>query len=100
MTLCYALGMGSCARLFKPDKAVFFCCAGGRKLFVEIDLRSKDDESFDREVDMATEQTHSDDEDEPTEAEIEQQKRRQEQTWKHDDSRELSDRDQERPLKP
>ncbi|MBB4054490.1 hypothetical protein ACYSTU_13950 [Pseudomonas glycinis] len=47
---------------------------------------------------MATEQTRAED-DEPTEEEIEQQKR-QEKTWKHDDSRELSDRDQERPLKP
>ncbi|MGE8064889.1 hypothetical protein [Pseudomonas sp. NPDC089569] len=40
-----------------------------------------------------------DDMDEPTEEEIEQQKHA-EQTWKHDDSRELSDLDQERPLKP
>lgn len=47
---------------------------------------------------MATEQTRAEDV-EPTEEEIEQQKR-QEKTWKHDDSRELSDRDQERPLKP
>ena len=41
-----------------------------------------------------------DDEDEPTEAEIEERKRREEQTWKRDDGKELSDRDQERPLKP
>jgi hypothetical protein len=37
--------------------------------------------------------------DEPTEEEIEEQ-RRSEQTWKHDDSRELSDRDEDRPLRP
>ncbi len=37
--------------------------------------------------------------DEPTEEELEQQKH-SEQTWKHDDSRELSDRDIEMPLKP
>ena len=49
---------------------------------------------------MATEKTRPDDDDEPTEAEIEEQKRREEQTWKHDDSRDLSDRDQEMPLKP
>ncbi|MBK5530195.1 hypothetical protein JFT91_21080 [Pseudomonas sp. TH08] len=49
---------------------------------------------------MATEKTRPDEKDEPTEAEIEKQKKREEQTWKHDDSRELSDRDQERPLKP
>jgi hypothetical protein len=41
-----------------------------------------------------------DEEDEPSEEEIEQQKRSSTQTWKHDDSRELSDRDEERPLKP
>ena len=40
-----------------------------------------------------------DEEDEPSEEEIERQKRST-QTWKHDDSRELSDRDEERPLKP
>ncbi|WP_178082298.1 hypothetical protein [Pseudomonas sp. 31-12] len=38
-------------------------------------------------------------EDDPTEEELERQ-RRSSQTWKHDDSRELSDRDEERPLKP
>ncbi|MBC3776708.1 MULTISPECIES: hypothetical protein [Pseudomonas] len=48
---------------------------------------------------MRTDQTQPDD-DEPTEEEIEQQKKRDEKTWKRDDSRELSDRDQERPLKP
>ncbi|MNK98351.1 hypothetical protein D3C87_1187100 [compost metagenome] len=37
--------------------------------------------------------------DEPTEEEIERQ-RKAEKTWKHDDSRELSDRDIEIPLKP
>jgi hypothetical protein len=37
--------------------------------------------------------------DEPTQEEIEREKRK-EQTWKHDDSRELSDADQDRPLKP
>ncbi|MHC8326491.1 hypothetical protein [Pseudomonas sp. LB1P83] len=37
--------------------------------------------------------------DEPSEEEIERQ-RRAEKTWKHDDSRELSDRDIEIPLKP
>lgn len=47
---------------------------------------------------MANEQTRPE-EDEPTEEEIERQKR-QEKTWKRDDSRELSDRDQEHPLKP
>jgi hypothetical protein len=41
-----------------------------------------------------------DEEDEPSEEEIERQKRSLTQTWKHDDSRELSDRDEERPLKP
>jgi hypothetical protein len=46
---------------------------------------------------MANEQTRPE-EDEPTEEEIERQKR-QEKTWKRDDSRELSDRDQEHPLK-
>ena len=56
--------------------------------------------SSESEVRMATEKTRPDDDDEPTEAEIEEQKRREEQTWKHDDSRDLSDRDQERPLKP
>jgi hypothetical protein len=54
---------------------------------------------FRGEMHMANEQTRPD-EDEPTEAEIERQKRREEKTWKHDDSRELSERDQERPLKP
>ncbi|MET0849475.1 MAG: hypothetical protein ABWY46_25130 [Pseudomonas sp.] len=39
------------------------------------------------------------DEDEPTEEELERE-RRSEKTWKHDDSRELSERDVERPLKP
>jgi hypothetical protein len=38
--------------------------------------------------------------DEPTEEELEQQ-RRSTPDWKHpDDGKELSDRDQERPLKP
>ena len=49
---------------------------------------------------MATEQKHPSDADEPTEEEIERQKRSQEKTWKHDESRELSERDEERPLKP
>ncbi|MCU1761620.1 hypothetical protein NTD84_18100 [Pseudomonas sp. 14P_8.1_Bac3] len=41
-----------------------------------------------------------DDEDEPTEEEIERQKRSS-PTWKRpDDGKELSDRDQEFPLKP
>ena len=51
---------------------------------------------------MATDPKHpdlDDDTDEPTEEELEQQKHAQ-QTWKHDDSRELSERDMERPLKP
>ncbi|MHC8287331.1 hypothetical protein ACYZUD_11010 [Pseudomonas sp. XS1P51] len=52
---------------------------------------------------MATEQKRPDpddeDMDEPTEEELERQ-RRSSQTWKHDDSRELSDRDVEIPLKP
>ena len=52
------------------------------------------------EVGMATEQKHPSDADEPTEEEIERQKRSQEKTWKHDESRELSERDEERPLKP
>ncbi|MGV8888349.1 MAG: hypothetical protein ACOH2P_09950 [Pseudomonas sp.] len=40
------------------------------------------------------------DEDEPTQEEIERQ-RRSIPDWKHpDDGKELSDRDQERPLKP
>lgn len=41
-----------------------------------------------------------DDVDEPTEEEIEREKKRSSQTWKHDDSQELSDRDREIPLKP
>ena len=52
---------------------------------------------------MATEQKspEPDDEDmdEPTVEELERQ-RRSSQTWKHDDGRELSDRDVEIPLKP
>lgn len=40
-----------------------------------------------------------DDMDEPTEEEIERQ-RRSIPDWKHDESRELSERDIERPLKP
>ncbi|WP_178129421.1 hypothetical protein [Pseudomonas sp. PB120] len=52
---------------------------------------------------MATEHKHPDvdeDVDEPTEEEIERQKR-EERTWKHpDDGKELSDRDMEFPLKP
>jgi len=51
---------------------------------------------------MANDQKRPDpdeDMDEPTEEEIEQQ-RKAEKTWKHDDSRELSDRDIEIPLKP
>jgi hypothetical protein len=50
---------------------------------------------------MATEPKHPDadeDRDEPTKEEIEAQKRA-EKTWKHDDSRELSDRDVEIPLR-
>lgn len=56
--------------------------------------------SSESEVGMATEKTRPNDDDEPTEAEIEEQERREKQTWKHDDSRELSDRDQEMPLRP
>jgi hypothetical protein len=56
------------------------------------------DQLFRGEVGMANEQMRPDD-DEPTEEEIERQKK-QEKTWKHDDSRELSERDQEPPLKP
>ncbi len=48
---------------------------------------------------MANEQNRPDEDDEPTEEEIERQKR-SEKTWKHDDSRELSERDREQPLKP
>ncbi|CRL52178.1 MULTISPECIES: hypothetical protein [unclassified Pseudomonas] len=50
---------------------------------------------------MANDQKHPDfdDEDEPTEEEIKRQERLR-QDWKNDDSRELSERDQERPLKP
>ncbi|WP_448646811.1 hypothetical protein [Pseudomonas mohnii] len=51
---------------------------------------------------MATEPKRpdlDDDTDEPTEEELEEQKHSQ-QTWKHDDSRELSERDIEIPLKP
>lgn len=40
-----------------------------------------------------------DDEDEPSEDEIKRQQRSK-QDWKHDDSRELSERDEERPLTP
>jgi len=59
-----------------------------------------------REVRMANDQKHPDfeDEDEPTKDEpTKEEIKRQEssrQDWKHDDSRELSDRDEERPLKP
>lgn len=49
---------------------------------------------------MATEQQYPSDADEPTEEEIERQKRSQEKTWKVDESKELSERDEERPLKP
>jgi hypothetical protein len=55
-----------------------------------------------REVNMANDPQRpdpEDDMDEPTEEELEQQ-RKSEKTWKHDDSRELSDRDIEIPLKP
>ncbi|MFJ7281955.1 hypothetical protein [Pseudomonas sp. NPDC099000] len=51
---------------------------------------------------MANEPKRTDldeEEDEPSEEELERQ-RRSSQTWRHDDSRELSDRDEERPLKP
>ncbi|MGL6245140.1 hypothetical protein [Pseudomonas sp.] len=51
---------------------------------------------------MANEPKRTDldeEEDEPSEEELERQ-RRSTQTWKHDDSRELSDRDEERPLRP
>jgi hypothetical protein len=51
---------------------------------------------------MATDPKRPDpdeDMDEPTEEELEQQKHSR-QTWKHDDSRELSERDMEIPLKP
>lgn len=50
---------------------------------------------------MATERKDPqlEDEDEPSEEELERE-RRDRQDWKHDDSRELSERDQERPLKP
>ncbi|MHC8314806.1 hypothetical protein [Pseudomonas sp. LB3P31] len=40
------------------------------------------------------------DPDEPTEEEIAEEQKRSTPTWKHDDSRELSERDEERPLKP
>lgn len=53
---------------------------------------------------MATErkpQDQSDTEDEPTPEEIEEEQDRGAQTWKHpDDGKELSDCDQDRPLKP
>jgi hypothetical protein len=56
-----------------------------------------------REVSMANDPKRPDqdeDVDEPTEEEIERQ-RRSIPDWKHpDDGKELSDRDQERPLKP
>lgn len=51
---------------------------------------------------MATERKDSklDEEvDEPSEEELERERKRT-VTWKHDDSRELSERDEERPLKP
>ncbi len=50
---------------------------------------------------MATERKNPDveDEDEPSEKELELE-RKQKVTWKHDDGRELSERDEERPLKP
>jgi len=41
----------------------------------------------------------NEEDDEPTEEEIKRQEHAR-QDWKHDDSRELSERDQERPLKP
>ncbi|VVO29526.1 hypothetical protein [Pseudomonas fluorescens] len=45
-------------------------------------------------------QNQPDPEDEPTPEEIEQEQHRA-QTWKHpEDGKELSDRDEERPLKP
>jgi hypothetical protein len=56
-----------------------------------------------REVSMATEPPRpnlDEDQDEPTEEELERQ-RRSTPTWKHpDDGKELSDRDMEFPLKP
>ncbi len=55
--------------------------------------------TYDGEVNMATEQQRPEEDEEPSEEEIERENNK-EQTWKHDDSRELSDRDQERPLKP
>ena len=55
---------------------------------------------LEREVSMAGEQKHpTKDVDEPTKEEIERQKRSR-PDWKHDDSRDLSERDEERPLKP
>jgi hypothetical protein len=68
---------------------------------LEIVLRLKGIPSG-SEVSMANDPKRpglDEDEDEPTEEELERQ-RRSTQTWKHDDSRELSDRDEERPLKP
>lgn len=52
-----------------------------------------------REVNMANEHERPDP-DEPTEEEIEEEQKRSTPTWKHDNSRELSERDEERPLKP
>jgi hypothetical protein len=67
---------------------------------LEFDLRLKSPFTG-REVRMANDPKRPDfeDEDEPTEEEIRRQERSR-QDWKHDDSRELSDRDEERPLKP
>ena len=48
---------------------------------------------------MAIEQKRPEKDDEPSEEEIEREKHK-EQTWKHDESRELSERDREPLLKP
>jgi hypothetical protein len=66
-------------------------------------LRCKDQVSFNKsEVDMVNEPTRPDADDaldeevdEPTEEEIERE-RRKEQTWKHDDGKELSEPDLKR----
>ena len=71
----------------------------------ETDLRLKlMTDPLGREVSMATEPKRPDpddeDMDEPTEEELERQ-RRSSPTWKHpDDGKELPDRDMEFPLKP
>jgi hypothetical protein len=49
---------------------------------------------------MAKDPKRPEDEDEPSEEEIKKQRQLLQRDWKHDDSRELSERDEERPLKP